>query len=79
MKTNGIQEAARAGRPVIGSDIGGVREKVLAAGGTVFRMGDPLALAEAFRSGRLGVMDYYKMENVQADTRMRGSIAGDEG
>lgn len=39
----------------------------------------PLALAEAFRSGRLGVMDYYKMENVQADTRMRGSIAGDEG
>lgn len=38
----------------------------------------PLAMAEAFRSGRLGVMDYYKMENVQADTRMRGSIAGDE-
>jgi uncharacterized protein YqfA (UPF0365 family) len=35
----------------------------------------PLALAEAFRSGRLGVMDYYKMENVQADTAMRGSIA----
>ncbi len=39
----------------------------------------PMAMAEAFRSGRLGVMDYYKMENVQADTRMRGSIAGDEG
>ncbi|MGI8976149.1 MAG: flotillin-like protein FloA [Thermomicrobiales bacterium] len=38
----------------------------------------PMAMAEAFRSGRLGVMDYYKMENVQADTRMRGSIAGDE-
>lgn len=38
----------------------------------------PAALAEAFRSGRLGIMDYYKMENVQADTRMRGSIAGDE-
>ena len=35
----------------------------------------PLALAEAFRSGRLGVMDYYKMENIQADTAMRGSIA----
>ncbi|HRE79984.1 MAG TPA: flotillin-like protein FloA [Opitutaceae bacterium] len=35
----------------------------------------PLALAEAFRSGRLGVMDYYKMENVQADTSMRQSIA----
>ena len=28
------------------------------------------------RTGRLGVMDYYKMENIQADTAMRGSIAG---
>ncbi|MBA2775448.1 MAG: flotillin-like protein FloA [Chloroflexia bacterium] len=37
----------------------------------------PLALAEAFRSGRLGVMDYYKMENVQADTAMRESISDD--
>jgi cytosine/adenosine deaminase-related metal-dependent hydrolase len=35
----------------------------------------PLALAEAFRSGRLGVMDYYNMENVQADTRMRESVS----
>jgi uncharacterized protein YqfA (UPF0365 family) len=35
----------------------------------------PKAMAEAFRSGRLGVMDYYKMENVQADTSMRKSIA----
>ncbi len=35
----------------------------------------PKAMAEAFRSGRLGVMDYYKMENVQADTAMRSSIA----
>jgi len=35
----------------------------------------PKAMAEAFRSGRLGVMDYYKMENVQADTGMRKSIA----
>lgn len=38
----------------------------------------PKAMAEAFRSGRLGVMDFYKMENVQSDTRMRESIAGDE-
>jgi uncharacterized protein YqfA (UPF0365 family) len=37
----------------------------------------PLALAEAFRSGRLGVMDYYRMENVQADTKMRNSLAED--
>ena len=39
----------------------------------------PLAIAEAFRSGRLGVMDYYKMENVQADSAMRSSIAHPEG
>jgi uncharacterized protein YqfA (UPF0365 family) len=39
----------------------------------------PLAMAEAFRSGRLGVMDYYKMENVQSDTQMRSSIAHPEG
>ena len=35
----------------------------------------PKALAEAFRSGRLGVMDYYNMKNVIADTDMRNSIA----
>ena len=34
----------------------------------------PLALAEAFRKGHLGVMDYYKMENIQADSGMRKSI-----
>ena len=37
----------------------------------------PKAMAEAFRSGNLGIMDYYKMRNVQADTGMRESIAGD--
>src|SRR5262249_12047497 len=36
----------------------------------------PLAMAEAFRSGNLGIMDFYKMKNVQADTGMRDSIAG---
>lgn len=35
----------------------------------------PLAIAESFRSGNLGIMDYYKMENIQADTDMRESIA----
>ena len=39
----------------------------------------PLAMAEAFRNGNLGVMDYYKMKNVQADTGMRDSIAGGSG
>ncbi|MEM7670586.1 MAG: flotillin-like FloA family protein, partial [Pseudomonadota bacterium] len=38
----------------------------------------PKAMAEAFRSGNLGIMDYYKMKNVQADTSMRASIAGDD-
>ena len=35
----------------------------------------PLAMAEALRSGKLGVMDYYQLQNVQADTQMRDSIA----
>jgi uncharacterized protein YqfA (UPF0365 family) len=38
----------------------------------------PLAMAEAFRSGRLGVMDYYRMQNIQSDTQMRSSIAGED-
>ncbi len=37
----------------------------------------PKAIAESFRSGHLGIMDYYRMKNVQADTAMRESIAGD--
>ncbi|MCF7687461.1 MAG: flotillin-like protein FloA [Cephaloticoccus sp.] len=47
-----------------------MQAKVVAAQAEV-----PLAMAEAFRSGRLGVMDYFKMENVQADTAMRKSIS----
>jgi len=35
----------------------------------------PLAMAEAFRSGNLGIMDYYKMRNIQADTDMREQIS----
>jgi len=38
----------------------------------------PKALAEAFRSGNLGVMDYYRMENIKSDTEMRESIAKPE-
>jgi uncharacterized protein YqfA (UPF0365 family) len=38
----------------------------------------PLAMAEAFRTGRLGVMDYYRMQNIQADSDMRSSIAHPE-
>ena len=36
----------------------------------------PKAMADAFQSGKLGIMDYYKLRNVQADTEMRKSIAG---
>jgi uncharacterized protein YqfA (UPF0365 family) len=39
----------------------------------------PLAMAEAFRSGHLGVMDYYKMKNVMADTQMRESLGSQKG
>jgi uncharacterized protein YqfA (UPF0365 family) len=39
----------------------------------------PLAMADAFRSGNLGVMDYYRMRNIQADSSMRESIAGGTG
>jgi uncharacterized protein YqfA (UPF0365 family) len=35
----------------------------------------PKAIAESFRSGRLGILDYYKLRNVQADTDMRSAIA----
>jgi uncharacterized protein YqfA (UPF0365 family) len=36
----------------------------------------PLAIAQAFRDGKLGIMDYYSLRNLQSDTDMRNSIAG---
>ncbi len=47
-----------------------MRAKVIEAEAQV-----PQAMAEAFRSGNLGIMDYYKMKNIEADTSMRESIA----
>lgn len=47
-----------------------MQAKVVAAEAEV-----PMAMAEAFRSGHLGVMDYYKMQNVMSDTKMRDSFA----
>lgn len=38
----------------------------------------PKAISDAFRSGNLGIMDYYKMENVKSDTSMRDSIANSD-
>lgn len=46
-----------------------MRAKVVAAEAEV-----PLAMAEAFRKGQLGIMDYYKMKNIVADTKMRDAI-----
>ena len=37
----------------------------------------PLAMAEAFRNGNLGIMDYYRMRNIQADTQMRETLGKD--
>jgi uncharacterized protein YqfA (UPF0365 family) len=39
----------------------------------------PQAIAEAFKSGNLGIMDYYKFQNIQADTKMRESISDPAG
>jgi uncharacterized protein YqfA (UPF0365 family) len=47
-----------------------MRAKVIAAEAEI-----PKAISEAFRSGNLGIMDYYKFKNIQADTDMRESIA----
>lgn len=47
-----------------------MRAKVIEAEAEV-----PMAMSEAFRNGNLGIMDYYKMQNIKADTEMRESIA----
>ena len=38
----------------------------------------PMAMADAFRKGNLGIMDYYRMKNIEADTDMSDSISGSE-
>ena len=48
-----------------------MRAKVVEAEASI-----PLAIADAFKSGNLGVMDYYKLKNIQADTTMRDAIGG---
>jgi uncharacterized protein YqfA (UPF0365 family) len=50
-----------------------MRAKVVAAEAEV-----PLAMAEAFRNGQFGIMDYYKMKNIVADTKMRDSIGSQD-
>jgi uncharacterized protein YqfA (UPF0365 family) len=50
-----------------------MRAKVVAAEAEV-----PKAMAQAFRDGNLGIMDYYKMENIKSDTGMRDAIASSD-
>ena len=38
----------------------------------------PKAMADAFRSGNMGIMDFERLRNIQSDTTMRSSIAGDD-
>ena len=53
------------------AEVQGMRAKVIEAEAEV-----PRAIASAFREGKLGVMDYYNMQNIISDTKMRESIAG---
>jgi uncharacterized protein YqfA (UPF0365 family) len=55
------------------AEVAKMRAKVVEAEAEI-----PLAIAEAFRSGNLGIMDYYNLRNVQADTDMRNAIAKPE-
>ncbi len=51
-----------------------MQAKVVAAQAEV-----PLALSAALREGNIGVLDYYRLENIKSDTEMRNSIIGEEG
>jgi uncharacterized protein YqfA (UPF0365 family) len=50
-----------------------MRAKVIEAEAEV-----PLALSEALKSGKMGVMDYYMLQNIEADTKMRRSLSDDD-
>ncbi|GHS90659.1 UPF0365 protein YqfA [Planctomycetales bacterium] len=63
---------ARAAQAEQEARIAEMRAKVVAAEAEI-----PLAMSEAFRNGNLGIMDYYKMQNIQSDTKMRDTIGGD--
>ena len=63
--------AAQAREQEMRAEVEANRAKVVLAESEV-----PQAIAQAFREGKLGVMDYYNLKNVQSDTEMRRSIAG---
>ena len=63
--------AAQAREQEMRAEVEANRAKVVLAESEV-----PQAIAQAFREGKLGVMDYYNLRNIQSDTEMRRSIAG---
>ena len=65
---------ARAQEQEMKARVQEMRAKVVEAEAEV-----PKAMAYAFREGKLGIMDYYKFQNIQADTSMRENIAGGKG
>jgi uncharacterized protein YqfA (UPF0365 family) len=69
-KASERQYAAMAAEQEQKAETQAMRAKVVEAEASV-----PLAIAEAFRSGNLGVMDFYRMKNIQADSDMRGAIS----
>jgi uncharacterized protein YqfA (UPF0365 family) len=69
-KASERQYAALAAEQEMKAETQRMRAKVVEAEANV-----PQAIAEAFRSGNLGVMDYYRMKNIQADADMRGAIS----
>ena len=73
-KASERQYAAMAAEQEQKAETQAMRAKVVEAEAAV-----PQAIAEAFRSGHLGVMDYYRMKNIQADSDMRGSISSSVG
>ncbi len=68
-KASERQYAAMAAEQEMKAETQRMRAKVVEAEAQI-----PEAIAEAFRAGHLGVMDYYKINNVKADTEMRGAI-----
>jgi uncharacterized protein YqfA (UPF0365 family) len=73
-KASERQYAALAAEQEMKAETQRMRAKVVEAEAAV-----PQAIAEAFRSGNLGVMDYYRMKNIQADSDMRGAISSSVG
>ncbi len=69
-KAEGRRAMAVAAEQEMNASVAESRAKLVEAEAEV-----PLAMAEAFRSGHLGIMDYYKLRNITADTDMRKAIA----